>query len=143
MKGDKWMEIRNDYKKGLSYTEIGRKYCIDPRTAKKYAHSDLKPVYKLKKPKTSKLDKYKQQIDMWLEEAPFSAVRIKEKLDEIGSDCGYTIIKDYVREKKNDLNNKATVRFETVPGLQAQVDWGFFENYRVVENGIEKSFTVF
>lgn len=143
MKGDKWMEIRNDYKKGLSYTEIGRKYCIDPRTAKKYAHSDLKPVYKLKKPKTSKLDKYKQQIDMWLEEAPFSAVRIKEKLDEIGSDCGYTIIKDYVREKKNDLNNKATVRFETVPGLQAQVDWGFFENYRVVENGIEKKLYCF
>ena len=53
MKGDKWMEIRNDYKKGLSYTEIGRKYGIDPRTAKKYAHSDSKPVYELKKPKTS------------------------------------------------------------------------------------------
>lgn len=31
-----WMEIRNDRQKGLSYTEIARKYNIDPRTAKKY-----------------------------------------------------------------------------------------------------------
>lgn len=143
MEGAKWMEIRNDYKKGLSYKEIGQKHNIDWRSAKKYAHSDTKPAYQLKSPKSSKLDKHKPQIDMWLEEAPYSAVRIKEKLDENGGDCGYTIIKDYVRTKKKDLNDKATVRFETVPGLQAQVDWGFFENYHVYENGVEKKLYCF
>ena len=35
MKGSLWMEIRNERKKGLSYTEIARKHHIDPRTAKK------------------------------------------------------------------------------------------------------------
>lgn len=45
MKGNLWMEIRNERKKGLSYTEIARKHHIDPRTAKKYANSDTKPVY--------------------------------------------------------------------------------------------------
>ena len=35
MRGEVWMEIRNDRQKGLSYTEIARKYHIDPRTAKK------------------------------------------------------------------------------------------------------------
>lgn len=44
MKGNHWMDIRNDRKKGLSYTEIARKYHIDPRTAKKYSESDTKPV---------------------------------------------------------------------------------------------------
>lgn len=33
MKGNLWMEIRNERKKGLSYTEIARKHHIDPRTA--------------------------------------------------------------------------------------------------------------
>jgi hypothetical protein len=31
------MDIRNDRQKGMSYTEIARKYHIDPRTAKKHA----------------------------------------------------------------------------------------------------------
>ena len=73
MEGEKWMDIRADYKKGLSYTEIGKKHNIDWRTAKKYAHSEQKPSYELTGPKPSKLDPYKQQIDLWLDEAPYSA----------------------------------------------------------------------
>lgn len=129
------MEIRNERKKGLSYTEIARKHHIDPRTAKKYAESDVRPVYTLTAPKPSKMDPYKHLIDMWLEEAPYSAVRIHEKLMEQGCDCKYTIVRQYVATRKAALNEKATVRFETMPGLQGQVDWGFFENYKVLENG--------
>ena len=143
MKGNLWMEIRNERKKGLSYTEIARKHHIDPRTAKKYAQSDVKPVYTLTSPKPSKLDPYKHLIDMWLEEAPYSAVRIHEKLLEQGCDCKYTIVRQYVSTKKADLNEKATVRFETMPGLQGQVDWGFFENYKVLENGEYKKLYCF
>ena len=143
MKGNLWMEIRNERKKGLSYTEIARKHHIDPRTAKKYAESDSKPVYTLTAPKPSKLDPYKYLIDMWLEEAPYSAVRIHEKLMEQGCDCKYTIVRQYVATRKADLNEKATVRFETMPGLQGQVDWGFFENYKVLENGEYKKLYCF
>lgn len=143
MKGNLWMEIRNERKKGLSYTEIARKHHIDPRTEKKYAESDSKPVYTLTAPKPSKLDPYKHLIDMWLEEAPYSAVRIHEKLVEQGCDCKYTIVRQYVASRKADLNEKATVRFETMPGLQGQVDWGFFENYKVLENGEYKKLYCF
>ncbi len=143
MKGNLWMEIRNERKKGLSYTEIARKHHIDPRTAKKYAESDTKPVYTLTAPKPSKLDPYKHLIDMWMEEAPYSAVRIHEKLMEQGCDCKYTIVRQYVATRKADLNEKATVRFETMPGLQGQVDWGFFENYKVLENGEYKKLYCF
>ena len=143
MKGNLWMEIRNERKKGLSYTEIARKHHIDPRTAKKYAESDTKPVYMLTAPKPSKLDPYKHLIDMWMEEAPYSAVCIHEKLMEQGCDCKYTIVRQYVATRKADLNEKATVRFETMPGLQGQVDWGFFENYKVLENGEYKKLYFF
>jgi transposase len=80
MEGAKWMEIRSDRQKGMSFAEIARKYHLDPRTAKKYALSETKPVYKLSQPRPSKLDPYKQQINVWLEEAPYSAARILEKL---------------------------------------------------------------
>ena len=86
MEGAKWMDIRSDRQKGMSYTEIARKYHIDPRTAKRYAESAQRPEYTLTGPKPTKLDAYKQQVDQWLEEAPYSAVRILEKLKEQGFD---------------------------------------------------------
>ena len=143
MKGNLWMEIRSEKKKGLSYTEIGRKHHIDPRTAKKYAESDSIPAYKERPKRTSKLDPYKDYIDALLEEDNYSAALILERLHERGCQCGYTIVKDYVAIKKKELNAKATVIFETAPGLQGHVDWGFFENYRVYEDGQYKKLYCF
>ena len=80
------MDIRSDRQKGLSYVELGRKYHMDPRTAKRYAESPQKPEYTLSEPKPTKMDPYKQIVDEWLEEAPYSALRILEKLREIGVD---------------------------------------------------------
>ncbi len=137
------MEIRSDHQKGLSYSELGRKYNIDRRTAKKYAGSESRPEYVLTDSKSSKLDPYNAQIVMWLEEAPYSAARIWEKLKEQGFEGGYTVVKQYVRGKKEQLNEQATVRFETMPGLQGQVDWAFFEDYKVHENGEEKKLYCF
>ena len=39
------MDIRSDRQKGLSYVELGKKYHMDPRTAKRYADSPTKPEY--------------------------------------------------------------------------------------------------
>ena len=100
MRGEVWMDIRSDRQKGLSYTELGKKYHMDPRTAKRYADSPQKPEYTLTGPKPTKLDPYKHKIDQWLEEAPYSAVRILEKLQEEGFDGKYSIVK--VRISKED-----------------------------------------
>ncbi len=143
MRGENWMEIRNDYLKGLSFTEIGRQYNLDRRTVKAYALSSEKPIYSLSKLKESKLDPYKDQIKVFLDDAPYSSVRIHEKISDTGADCSYSTVKNYVRTIKVENNKKATVRFETMPGLQAQVDWGFFENYYVEENGLYKKLYCF
>lgn len=127
------MDIRSDGEKEISYTEIGKKYHIDPRTAKKYAESASKPVYQLSGPKPSKLDPFKKQMDTWLEEAPYSAARIYEKLQEQGFMVKYSIVKGYVGSKKQELDEKAEVRFETMPGLQGQADWAYFEDHPVPE----------
>ena len=57
-----------------------------------------------------------------MEEAPYSAVRILEKLKEQGFEGKYSIVKEYVRSRKMDLDEKATVRFVTMPGKQRQMD---------------------
>lgn len=95
------MDIRSDRQKGMSYAEIARKYHIDPRTAKRYAESDTRPVYSLSDSKPSKLDPHKEQITIWLEEAPYSALRIHEKLKEHGFEGSYSTVKHFVRGKKS------------------------------------------
>lgn len=137
------MEIRSDHQKGLSYSELGRKYNIDRRTAKKYAESDSRPEYVLTDSKPSKLDPYKRQIMIWLEEAPYSAMRIWEKVKEQGFDGSYSVVKHFVRGKKEQLNEQATVRYETMPGLQGQVDWAHFEKYTVTVGSEEKKLYCF
>ena len=82
------MDIRSDRQKWLSYVEHGKKYQIDPRTAKRYAESPQKPEYTLSEPKPTKMDPYRQIVDEWLEEARYSAVRILEKLREMGFNGG-------------------------------------------------------
>ena len=129
------MELKADHQKGLSYSELGRKYNIDRRTAKKYSQSDSRPEYVLTDSKPSILDPFKPQISIWLEEAPYSAMRIWEKIKEQGFEGSYSVAKHYVRAKKEQLNDHATVRFETMPGMQAQVDWAYFEEYKAREDG--------
>ena len=109
------MDIRSNRQKGLSYVELGRKYHMDPRTAKRYAESPQKPEYTLSEPKPTKMDPYKQIVDEWLEEAPYSAKRILEKLREMGFDGGYSIVKAYMSSRK--------------------MDWGFFEDHLIYEEG--------
>ena len=143
MEGEHWMDIRSDRLKGMSYTEIGRRYHIDPRTAKRYAESDTRPEYVLSEPKPSKLDPYKEQITVWLEEAPYSAERIFEKIREHGFTGGHSIVREFVHHKKEQFDEKATVRFETMPGLQGQMDWAFFEDRTVLEDGRQKKLYCF
>ena len=87
------MEIRADHQKGLSYSELGRKYNVDRRIAKKYAESESRQKYVLTDSKPSKLYPYKSQIMLWLEEAPYSAMRIWEKVKEHWFEGGYSVVK--------------------------------------------------
>lgn len=70
MIGDKWMNIRADYNKGMNYTELAKKYNVDARTAKKYAKSTSKPHYPQNTSRVSKIEPYKAMIDELLMDAP-------------------------------------------------------------------------
>ena len=135
------MDIRSDFQKGLSYVEPGKKYHMDPRTAKRYAQSPEKPEYTLSEPNPTKMDPCKQIVDEWLAEPPYSTRRILEKMREMGFDGGCSIVKAYVSSRKMDLNEKAAARFETMPGKQGQMDWGFLRITWCTRTGSGRSCT--
>ena len=81
MKGAQWMDIRSDRQKRLSYVELGKKYRIGPRTAKRYAESPQRPKYTLTGPKPTKLDLYgSEQVD---ENLHLNAVRACLKIEKV------------------------------------------------------------
>jgi transposase len=120
---EEWMNIRNAQLKGISIMEISRKYNINWRTARKYARAEEPPKYK-RKPRGSKLDLFKLKINGMLEDAPYTAKAIYEKICELGYTGKYGLVKEYARSIKKEKSNIAVMRFETMPGKQAQVDWG-------------------
>lgn len=91
--------IRQDYLAGMSFTAIGEKYSIDPRTAKRYALKNLPLEYLDHRPFTSVLDPYKSLIDHWLLNGRIFATIIHDRLNEQGCKCSYTIVNDYVNKK--------------------------------------------
>jgi hypothetical protein len=97
--------IRRDYLDGMNFAAIGRKYSIDQRTAKRYALQNLSIESYEKRAYTSVLDPFKPQIDAWLLNGPMFATVIRDYLIEMGCECGYTIVNDYVRSKIKDYED--------------------------------------
>lgn len=84
------------------------------------------PLQKEPRQITSKLDQFKSAIEEILKEYPaLSGVRVFEKLKALGYSGGTTILREYLAELRG-LQREAFVRYETAPGEEAQVDWGYY-----------------
>jgi len=121
-----WMKIKELAEIGLNWAAIGRLVGKDYRTVKKLAESDNPPQRK-KTARTGKLsDEHKAYIELQLEKTrgKIWATTLFDHLQERGYSGGYGPVKHYVKKVKACLRKKVTERFETIPGLQAQVDWG-------------------
>lgn len=74
----------------------------------------------------SKLDPFKPYIRGRLALGVTNAVRLLAELQEQGYTGGYTLVRQFVQTHRPPEKPVATVRFETRPGEQAQVDFGVF-----------------
>jgi len=127
-----------------NFSELSRIYGFDRRTIKKYWDGyEGKPKTRNK---ISKLDKYLEKITMLLSIRGVTIKAVYERLkDEEGDEIGtYSNFRKYVKRKelRVDKKVKGHPRFETLPGIQAQVDWK--ENMKLhSKNGEEYEINVF
>ena len=116
--------IREKAQKGKSAYAIGMELGISKNTVKRYIDKP-KAVHGLKgRTRPSKLDPFKPKINEMMENGIFNCIVILERLQDIGYTGGITIIKDYVKPFRPARSTPAVRRYETLPGKQAQMDWG-------------------
>ena len=74
--------------------------------------------------KPSKLDPYKPYLQELMNQGIFNCVVLMERIRAKGYKRSMTILKDYVQPFRPAKAASAVQRYETMPGKQAQMDWG-------------------
>lgn len=119
-----WAEIRRLKElEGLSERQIAERLMIS-RGKVRRALTGL-PSHKPVRHRGSKLDSFKANIKEILAEYPkLTGQRIFEKLRDRGYAGGLSTVKNYLMTLRGQ-KLEAFVRYETGPGEEAQVDWGY------------------
>ena len=125
LKMEMYMTIITLWKQGLSLRAISRATKRDRKTIKKiiakYQQDGDIVVPVMLKPLNT-LDPYKEQIIDYLEHN-LSGVRIFEELQKLGMGSSYSAVAIYIQKLKG--RNDLCVRFHTLPGEEAQIDFGY------------------
>lgn len=122
-----FMDIIAMHHSGLSIRNISRTLGIHRNTVKKHIEAKAFPQYRKRKRSISILEPYKQIIDDYLDQDDYQGTWIFDRIKRSGYAGGYDTVKRYVSDIKEQRTRLAYSRFETEPGLQAQVDWGDFQ----------------
>lgn len=120
------MDIKAMHRNGMSIRKIARATGLHRMTVRRHLDADSLPQYHKEGRRPSILDPYRSIITDYLDEDSYQATWIFERLQRMGYKGGYTTVRDFVLSVKEQKARIAYVRFETEPGLQAQVDWGDF-----------------
>lgn len=124
---ERHMDILALHRQGLSLRKISEMLGIHRNTVTKYITQDHPPTYRKVEKKELILTPYLDFIDQWLEEDAYRASWIYNKIKDLGYTGRYDTVKNHVRKVKERYRRKAFIRFETVAGLQAQMDWADFQ----------------
>lgn len=122
---------------GRSIRGIAERLGLSRNTVRKYLRSPGVPVAKARPRRPSKLDPYRPFLEARIGAGVLNTAVLLRELRARGYTGGVTILKEYVEPFRHARRAEVTVRFETAPGEQAQVDWGKFR-YRA-DDGSERS----
>ena len=124
LRGGDLKEIYEMHGRGHSARAIARGLGLARNTVLRYLNSPEAMLPKPRPPRGSQLDPYTEHIDRRLAEGLENCVVLLRELRARGYQGSYTILVEYVRPRRRGRQPEATMRFETAPGEQAQVDWG-------------------
>jgi transposase len=131
---EKLVLLKHLLDQGLTKTAIAAQVGVSRRIVYHWIQTgqldrDLtQPVPRTRGRRVTKLDPYKPIIDTRLGTYPeLSAVRLFAEVQGAGYGGGITQLRDYVLQVRPRPEPEPVVRFETLPGLQAQVDFADFK----------------
>jgi len=133
--GGKVKAIYTLHGQGRSIRSIAETLGISRNTVRRYLRSEEVPRPAPRPRRGSKLDPYLDHIHKRLADGVENCVVLLDELRALGYTGGYTILKDYVQPLRRRREPQATVRFDTPPGDQAQVDFGRVP-YRTVTDAV-------
>ena len=132
------LRMKRQVEDGVPITKVARRHGV----SRQAIYNILNAVEKPEKPvKPSKLDPFKAYVEDRLQEFDLPATVLRREIQEQGYAGGITILKEFVHDKKADQVQQLVERFETLPGRQAQIDWGECGTIRV--NGERRRLYVF
>lgn len=124
----------------INKSEIARRFGCSYNTVKKYM--DTSQNKNIIRKYTSKLDDFKGIIIDKVDNYGANGRGIFNFLKERGYTGSYGTVIKFIKEHKQEEQMKATIRFETSPGLQAQVDWK--EDFKIInKNGATFTINIF
>ena len=131
MRESEKMEIKKLYEEGVSISELARRYGYDRKTIRKAVSGPRQQEEGMVKSrgrrvKGHKLEPYKAYVEQRMRIGVLNAERIFREIREQGYTGGMTVLREFMHPLRPVVSAKATVRFETAPGEQAQIDLGAF-----------------
>lgn len=120
------MDIRVLHKEGHSIKAIARQTGRSRNTVRRVLRQGVPKAF-AKPQRASRLDAFKTYVRQRWEECGLSAVRLVEEIRPMGYTGSVVTLRRYVQTLKPERERlrKLTVRYETPPGKQAQVDWAY------------------
>lgn len=119
------LEIRQMYADGVSISEIARRTGRDRKTIRKWLRTNAMPK-PVKRKRPSILDPFKSFILEQMQKGVTNASKMLFLLQQQGFEGKIRIVRAFMAPYRPMAKAVATVRFETAPGKQAQVDWADF-----------------
>jgi transposase len=133
--------IRSLADRGVTISAIARQMGIDRKTVRNALREPVASPTVAPETASSVLDPYKEFLRGRLEVADFTAQRLFQDIQTQGYKGGYNLVKRFVAPLRAERHRQAEVRFETLPGQQAQVDWSAFG--LLVVDGVRKALSCF
>ena len=120
------LDVQALWRAGKTVSEIARATGRNRRTIRRLIHQGV-PQPRTPRLVASKLDPFREYLLQRLLEGKVSnAAVLFDEIRERGYTGGRSILWEFLHPLRELLADRATVRFETPPGRQAQVDWGMF-----------------
>ena len=117
-------EIQELKRQGLSISQIAAHTGFNRRTIRKYLAAPSTPRYRPRAPRPPQLAPFALFLNERLQAGVWNAVVLHRELQGRGYTGSYSAVKRYLQPLRQQAAAVAVRRFETPPGLQAQVDWG-------------------